>query len=57
MRRCGATKRRGANSKGTWPLSSSGRVVVAEGAGHMIRYERPDVVVEAIRDVVIAVRS
>jgi hypothetical protein len=38
-------------------LSSRGRVVVAEGAGHMIHYEQPDVVVEAIRDVVIAVRS
>ena len=38
-------------------LSSRGRVVVAEGAGHMIHHERPDVVVEAIREVVAAVRS
>jgi pimeloyl-ACP methyl ester carboxylesterase len=33
-------------------LSPRGRVVVAEGAGHMIHHERPDVVVQAIRDVV-----
>jgi pimeloyl-ACP methyl ester carboxylesterase len=38
-------------------LSSRGRVTVAEGAGHMIHHERPDVVVEAIREVVAAVRS
>jgi pimeloyl-ACP methyl ester carboxylesterase len=38
-------------------LSSRGRVVVAEGAGHMIHHERPDVVLEAIREVVTAVRS
>jgi pimeloyl-ACP methyl ester carboxylesterase len=29
--------------------SKSGRVVVAEGAGHMIHHDRPDLVVEAIR--------
>ena len=29
--------------------SMSGRVIVAEGAGHMIHHDRPDLVVEAIR--------
>jgi pimeloyl-ACP methyl ester carboxylesterase len=29
--------------------SNSGRVVVAESAGHMIHHDRPDVVVEAVR--------
>jgi pimeloyl-ACP methyl ester carboxylesterase len=38
-------------------LSSRGRVTVAEGAGHMIHHERPDLVVEAIREVIAAVRS
>jgi len=32
-------------------LSSRGRVVVAEGAGHDIHLDRPDLVVNAIRDV------
>jgi pimeloyl-ACP methyl ester carboxylesterase len=35
-------------------LSSHGRLVVAEGAGHMIHHKRPDIVVQAIRDVVAA---
>jgi len=30
--------------------STSGRVVVAEGAGHMIHHDRPDLVVGAIRE-------
>jgi pimeloyl-ACP methyl ester carboxylesterase len=38
-------------------LSSRGRLVVAENAGHMVHHERPDVVVDAIRDVVEGVRS
>jgi pimeloyl-ACP methyl ester carboxylesterase len=29
--------------------SDSGRVIIAEGAGHMIHHDRPDLVVEAIR--------
>ena len=36
-------------------LSSRGRVVVAEGAGHMIHHDRPDIVLQAIRDVLAAV--
>jgi pimeloyl-ACP methyl ester carboxylesterase len=38
-------------------LSPRGRVVVADGAGHMIHHERPNVVVDAIRDVVAAAGS
>jgi pimeloyl-ACP methyl ester carboxylesterase len=30
--------------------SNSGRVIAAEGAGHMIHHDRPDLVVEAIRE-------
>jgi pimeloyl-ACP methyl ester carboxylesterase len=35
-------------------MSSRGRVMVAEGAEHMIHLDRPDLVVEAIREVVSA---
>lgn len=38
-------------------LSSRGRQVVAPGSGHMIPYERPDAVVNAIREVRAAVES
>lgn len=38
-------------------LSTAGRIVVAEGAGHMIHHDRPDLVVQAIREVVEAARS
>ena len=38
-------------------LSRQGRLVVAEDAGHAIHHDRPDVVVDAIREVVEAVRG
>ena len=38
-------------------LSSRGRVVVAEGAGHMIHHERPDLVADAIREVATPLRE
>jgi pimeloyl-ACP methyl ester carboxylesterase len=38
-------------------LSSRGKVVVAEQAGHMIHQDQPGLVVDAVREVVDAVRS
>jgi hypothetical protein len=38
-------------------LSPSGRQITAAGSGHLIPFERPDVIVEAIRDVVEQARS
>jgi pimeloyl-ACP methyl ester carboxylesterase len=38
-------------------LSSAGKLFLAENSGHQIHLYRPDVVVQAIRDVVTAVRS
>src|SRR5205085_90543 len=38
-------------------LSSAGRLIKAEGSGHMIHLYRPDLVVQAIREVVAASRS
>ncbi|NWG75008.1 MAG: hypothetical protein HXY24_10440, partial [Rubrivivax sp.] len=37
--------------------STNGRRLVVEGAGHMIHHERPDVVIEAIRQIVTAARD
>lgn len=37
--------------------SANGKLVVAEKSGHLIPFERPDVVIEAIRQVVEAVRT
>ena len=37
-------------------LSPRGRVVVAEGSGHGVQVDRPDVVIAAIRDVLAATR-
>lgn len=37
-------------------LSPQGRVVVAEGSGHGVQLDRPDVVIGAIRDVLAAAR-
>jgi pimeloyl-ACP methyl ester carboxylesterase len=38
-------------------LSSTGKLIKAEGSGHMIHLYRPDVVVQAIRDVIAASRT
>ena len=38
-------------------LSSAGKLVKAEGSGHMIHLYRPDLVVQAIREVIAAARS
>lgn len=38
-------------------LSPRGRQITAEGSGHLIPFERPDVIVEAIRDVVAQARA
>lgn len=38
-------------------LSSQGRLVVAEGSGHYIQLERPQLVIDAISDVVAAART
>jgi pimeloyl-ACP methyl ester carboxylesterase len=38
-------------------LSSAGKVIKAEGSGHMIHLYRPDIVVQAIREVIAAARS
>lgn len=38
-------------------LSTNGRLLVAERSGHMIHYDQPELVVEAIRQVVQAVRG
>ena len=38
-------------------LSSAGTHVVAEGSGHMVHHERPDLVVDAVREVVDAARA
>ena len=37
-------------------LSPQGRLVVAEGSGHGVQVDRPDVVIAAIRDVLAATR-
>ena len=37
-------------------LSSEGKLIKAEGSGHMIHLQRPDFVVEAIREVVLDIR-
>ena len=52
-------------ASGTWHaqqvqlagLSSAGRLIKAEGSGHMIHLYRPDLVVQAIREVIAASRS
>jgi pimeloyl-ACP methyl ester carboxylesterase len=33
-------------------LSSAGKLITAEGSGHMIHLERPDLVAQAIREVI-----
>jgi pimeloyl-ACP methyl ester carboxylesterase len=38
-------------------MSSRGRLMVAGGAGHLIHHERPDLVVDAIHELVTAVRG
>jgi hypothetical protein len=38
-------------------LSSAGRLVTVEGAGHMIHLYKPNAVVQAIREVVTSVRA
>jgi pimeloyl-ACP methyl ester carboxylesterase len=37
-------------------LSSAGKLIRAEGSGHMIHLERPDLVTQAIREVIREVR-
>jgi pimeloyl-ACP methyl ester carboxylesterase len=37
-------------------LSSAGKLITAEGSGHMIHLERPDLVIDAIQDVVRRIR-
>ena len=38
-------------------LSSNGRLVVAEQSGHLVHLDEPDLVVDAIREVVVAARA
>jgi len=38
-------------------LSSQGRLVVAEGSGHYIQLDRPELVIDAIAEVVTAART
>ena len=37
--------------------SSEGRIVIAQKSGHYVHYEEPELVIQAIRDVVTAARS
>ena len=37
--------------------SSKGQLIIAEKSGHYVHYEEPDTVIEAIRNVVTAVRK
>lgn len=38
-------------------LSEAGRQIIAEGSGHYVQYERPQVVVDAILDIVESART